>query len=74
MAAVTTCCRYEPSLEDLLADEVMATVLRSAGFDRKGFRAMMAETARRLGDGRLDDGRIDRPENRHHRDADPYGC
>ena len=74
MAAVTTCCRYEPSLEDLLADEVMATVLRSAGFDRQGFRAMMAETARRLDDGRLDDGRIDQPGDRHHCGADPYDC
>ena len=48
MAAHTECCRYEPSLEDLLDDEVMATVLRSAGFDRHGFRAMMVETARRI--------------------------
>lgn len=69
MAAVTTCCRYEPSLEDLLADEVMAAVLRSAGFDRQGFRAMMSETARRL-----DDGRIDRPPVRHRRDTDPCDC
>ena len=42
------CCRYEPSLEDLLADEVMAPVLRSAGFDTQGIRDMMAETARRI--------------------------
>ena len=42
------CCRYEPSLEDLLADDVMAPVLRSAGFDAQGFRDMMAETARRI--------------------------
>jgi hypothetical protein len=42
------CCRYEPSLDDLLADDVMAPVLRSAGFDVQGFRDMMAETARRL--------------------------
>jgi hypothetical protein len=69
MTAVTTCCRYEPNLEDLLADEVMATVLRSAGFDRQGFRAMMAETARRL-----DDGGIPRPPVGHSRDADPYDC
>ena len=27
------CCRYEPSLEELLADDVMAPVLRRAGFD-----------------------------------------
>ncbi len=67
MAAVTACCRYEPSLEDLLADEVMATVLRSAGFDRQGFRAMMTETARRL-----DNGRTLYPPSRHGDDADPY--
>jgi len=42
------CCRYEPSLEELLADDVMAPVLRSAGFDTQAFRDMMAETARRL--------------------------
>jgi len=42
------CCRYEPSLEELLADDVMAPVLRSAGFDAQGFRDMMAETARRI--------------------------
>ena len=41
-------CRYEPSLDDLLADDVMAPVLRSAGFDAQGFRDMMAETARRI--------------------------
>lgn len=67
MAAVTACCRYEPSLEDLLADELMGAVLRSAGFDRQGFRAMMAETARRL-----DDGRSDRHPNGSHGDPDPY--
>ena len=42
------CCRYEPSLEELLADDVMAPVLRSAGFDTQAFRDMMAETARRV--------------------------
>jgi hypothetical protein len=42
------CCRYEPSLEDLLADEMMAPVLRSAGIDRERVRAMMVETARRI--------------------------
>lgn len=44
------CCRYEPSFEDLLADDVMQPVLRSAGFDPQGFREMMAETARRIDD------------------------
>jgi len=48
MAGRYDCCRYEPSLEDLLADEVMAPVLRSAGFDVQGVRDMMAETARRI--------------------------
>jgi hypothetical protein len=42
------CCRYEPSLEDLLADEVMTPVLRSAGLEAQEFREMMAETARRI--------------------------
>ena len=42
------CCRYEPSLEELLADDVMAPVLRSAGFDAQGLRDMMVETARRI--------------------------
>jgi hypothetical protein len=44
------CCRYEPNLEDLLADEVMKPVLRSAGLDAAEFREMMVETARRLED------------------------
>ncbi|MBV8934712.1 MAG: hypothetical protein JO320_19935 [Alphaproteobacteria bacterium] len=44
------CCRYEPSLEDLLADEVMTPVLRSAGLEAREFREMMAETARRIED------------------------
>jgi hypothetical protein len=44
----SACCRYEPSLEDLLADEVMTPVLRSAGLEAREFREMMAETARRV--------------------------
>jgi hypothetical protein len=44
----SACCRYEPSLEDLLADEVMTPVLRSAGLEAQEFREMMAETARRI--------------------------
>ena len=42
------CCRYEPSLDELLADDVMTPVLRSAGLDAQGVRDMMAETARRV--------------------------
>jgi hypothetical protein len=44
------CCRYEPSLEDLLADEVMEPVLRSAGLEPQELRQMMIETARRIED------------------------
>ena len=44
------CCRYEPSLEDLLADEVKTPVLRSAGLEAQEFRDMMVETARRIED------------------------
>jgi hypothetical protein len=42
------CCRNEPSLEDLLADEVMTPVLRSAGLAPQELRAMMVETALRI--------------------------
>lgn len=49
MAGRSDCCRYEPSLDELLDDEMMEPVLRSAGFsDTQGFRDMIAETARRL--------------------------
>jgi hypothetical protein len=48
MAGRAQCCRYEPNLDELLDDEIMAPVLRSAGFDPQGFRDMMAETARRI--------------------------
>ena len=44
------CCRYEPSLEDQLADEVMTPVLRSAGLEPQELRQMMVETARRIED------------------------
>jgi hypothetical protein len=44
------CCRYRPSLDDLLADEVMRPVLRSAGLDQHELREMMLETARRIED------------------------
>ncbi len=59
MAERTECCSYEPSLEDLLDDEVMEPVLRSAGFDPQGFRDMMVETARRIDDSRIEVRRID---------------
>lgn len=56
MAGRRECCSYEPSLEELLDDEVMAPVLRSAGFDAQGLRDMMIETARRIDDRRVGDG------------------
>ena len=54
MAGRIDCCRYQPSLDDLLDDEIMAPVLRSAGFDAQGLRDMMARTARRMGDRRFE--------------------
>jgi len=48
MAGHVECCRYEPSLDDLLDDAIMEPVLRSAGFDQRGFRELMVETARRI--------------------------
>ncbi|HTT78266.1 MAG TPA: hypothetical protein VMF86_01175 [Stellaceae bacterium] len=48
------CCRYEPTLDDLLDDDIMAPVLRSAGFDLQRFRAMIGETARRIASRRPD--------------------
>ena len=50
MAGRRECCTYEPSLDELLADEIMAPVLKSAGSDREQLRAMMVETARRIED------------------------
>lgn len=56
MAGRAECCRYEPSLDDLLADDVvMAPVLRSAGLDRDELRELMAEAARRIEDRERED-------------------
>ncbi|HZS83053.1 MAG TPA: hypothetical protein VFA50_09275 [Stellaceae bacterium] len=38
----------EPTLEDLLADEIMVPVLRRAGIDAAELREQLAEMARRL--------------------------
>lgn len=38
----------EPSLEELLADDMMAAVTRSAGTDREALRAMLRALALRL--------------------------
>jgi hypothetical protein len=65
MAGRAECCRYEASLEDLLADEVMEPVLRSAGCDPQGLRDMMVATARRID--ALDEDRDVRHEGRRIR-------
>ena len=49
MAGRTDCCRYEATLDELIDDEVMAPVLRSAGLDPQRFRDLIVETARRFG-------------------------
>ncbi|HVC55665.1 MAG TPA: hypothetical protein VND95_06900 [Stellaceae bacterium] len=68
MAGRIECCRSEPSLDELLDDEMMAPVLRSAGFDSQGLRDMMVATARRIDDHRIDDHRSD-----DHRSDDDRG-
>ena len=37
----------EPTLDDLLADEIMQPVMRSAGIDAAQLKACLGETARR---------------------------
>ena len=59
MAGRIECCRYEPSLDDLLDDEVMQPVLRSAGYDADGLRDLMVETARRIDDQAEEPVRVD---------------
>jgi hypothetical protein len=48
VAGRTDCCRYEATLDELIDDEVMAPVLRSAGLDPQRFRDLIVETARRF--------------------------
>ncbi len=43
-----TCCRYEPSLDELLDDEMMQPVLQSAGLDRERFHDLLVETGERV--------------------------
>jgi hypothetical protein len=40
--------RCEPSLEELLADEMMSAVTRSAGTDREALKVMLRSLALRL--------------------------
>jgi hypothetical protein len=39
----------EPTLDDLLDDDIMRPVMRSAGVDAARLRASLADAARRLG-------------------------
>jgi len=48
MAGRNDCCRYEPSLDELLDDEMMTPVLESAGYDRERFHDLMVETGERV--------------------------
>jgi hypothetical protein len=48
MAGRTECCRYEASLDDLLADDIMTPVLESSGYDRERFHDLMVETGERM--------------------------
>ena len=59
MSGHPLCCRYEPSLDDLLAeDEVMKPVLKSAGLDHGEFRELLVNTARRIENRRRSDGKV----------------
>jgi len=69
VAGRNDCCRYEATLDDLIDDEVMAPVLRSAGLDPQRFRNLIIETARRFDEG-ADDSLADRtrfPRRDHRR-------
>ena len=48
MAGRADCCRYEPSLDELLDDEMMQPVLQSAGLDRERFHDLLVETGERV--------------------------
>jgi hypothetical protein len=50
MSGRSNCCRHEPSLEELLGDEIMVPVLKSAGLDPQGMREIIEKTARRVED------------------------
>ncbi len=40
--------RYEPGLDDLLADDIMRLMLRSDGFDQERLHHLMVETRERI--------------------------
>ena len=63
MAGRTDCCRYEATLDELIDDEVMAPVLRSAGLDPQRFRDLIVEHAG-AADSRPDQARFPRRDRR----------
>ena len=48
MADRIDCCRYEPSLDELLDDEMMRPVLQSAGLDREQLHDLLVEAGERV--------------------------
>ena len=64
MAGRIDCCRYEATLDELIEDEVMAPVLRSAGLDAQRFRDLIVETARRFDEGAADSPHFPRHDRR----------
>jgi hypothetical protein len=56
MSDRNACCRYEPSLDELIDDDMMQPVLQSAGFDRERFHDLMVEAGERIRLSRVNDG------------------
>ncbi len=69
MAGRTDCCRYEATLDELIEDEMMAPVLRSAGLDAQRFRDLLVDTARRFHEQAADNGPNSTHLPRHDRRA-----
>jgi hypothetical protein len=49
MANRTECCRYEPSLDELLDDDILHLMMHSDGFDREQLHDLMDEARHRIG-------------------------
>jgi hypothetical protein len=71
VAGRTACRRYEATLDELLDDEIMTPVLRSAGLDPQRFRDLIVETARRFDERAADRGADGSrgPRNGRHAEA-----
>jgi hypothetical protein len=42
-------CQYDPTLEEILSDSIVAAVMAADGVDRLQLRAMLSEIAHKLG-------------------------